>query len=207
MGIAAAVLSSDFEAETVNLDMERTHGTVSTALGSPLLGSESAPITIVEFGDYQCHQCKNWFHNTKPAITQNYIETGKASLVFVDLAFLGKDSRKAAEASYCAEEQGKYWEYHDLVYSNQEEIDDGWANSERLKDFAFMIGLDLELFENCLDSGKYKKRVQFNIDQAKKNGANATPTFIIVGPDGQTQQKIVGAQPYSVFRNVMDSMV
>jgi protein-disulfide isomerase len=186
--------------------MGKTHGTVSTAMGSPLLGSDSAPITIIEFGDYQCHQCYNWFHNTKDSVVENYIETGKANLVFVDFAFLGHDSPKAAAATYCAEEQGKYWEFHDLLYTSQEGIDSGWANSERLKAFAFSLGLDMELFDSCIDSGKFNKRVQFNINEAKKQGASATPTFIIVNSNGQ-QQKLVGAQPYAVFKDVIDSMI
>ena len=85
--------------EALNLDMGQTHGTVSTAMGSPILGSNSAPITIIEFGDYQCPQCYNWFHNTKDSIVENYIETGKANLIFLDLAFLGRDSPKAAAAT------------------------------------------------------------------------------------------------------------
>lgn len=191
--------------EALNLDMGQTHGTVSTAMGSPILGSNSAPITIIEFGDYQCPQCYNWFHNTKDSIVENYIETGKANLIFLDLAFLGRDSPKAAAATYCAEEQGKYWEYHDLLYNSQEGIDTGWANSERLKAFAFSLELDMDLFDSCVDSGKFAKRVQFNINEAKKQGATGTPTFIIVNSNGQ-QQKLVGAQPYSVFQNILDSM-
>ena len=206
IGIIGAAALMQTGSESLNLDMGRSHGTVSTAMGSPILGSESAPITIIEFGDYQCNQCYNWFHNTKPAIFENYIETGKANLVFVDLAVLGRDSLKAAAASYCAEEQGQYWEYHDLLYNAQESIDNGWANSERLKAFAFSLGLDMELFESCFDSGKFNKRVQFNINEAKKQGATGTPTFIIVNDKGQ-QQKIGGAQPYAVFKNVLDSMI
>ncbi len=203
VGIAASYSSPS--SETVNLDMGRTHGSISTAMGSPILGDPSAPITIVEFGDYQCEQCYAWFHETKPAIVRDYIDTGKANLVFVDLAFLGKDSPRAAQASYCAEDQGMYWEYHDLLYNSQESVDGGWANSERLKAFATSLGLDFELFESCLDSGKYFKRVQYNIQQAKENGVRGTPGFFIVGPDGQ--QKIGGAQPFSVFKNVLDSMI
>jgi protein-disulfide isomerase len=203
--IASSAISLN-QNEVLNLDMGRTHGTVITAMGSPILGSESAPITIIEFGDYQCHQCFNWFHNTKDAIVENYIDTGKANLVFVDLAFLGRDSPKAAAATYCAEEQGKYWEYHDLLYNTQEGIDSGWANTERLKAFAFSLELDMELFDSCLDSGKFSKRVQFNINEAKKIGASGTPTFIIVNSAGQ-QQKLVGAQPYTVFKNVLESMI
>ena len=191
--------------ETVNLDMGRTHGSISTAMGSPILGDPSAPITIVEFGDYQCEQCYAWFHNTKPAIVRDYIDTGKANLVFVDLAFLGRDSPKAAQASYCAEDQGMYWEYHDILYNFQEHVDNGWANSERLKAFADSLDLDMKLFESCLDSGKYSKRVEYNIQQAKENGVRGTPGFFIVGPDGQ--QKIGGAQPFSVFKNILDSMI
>ncbi len=191
--------------ETVNLDMGRTHGTISTAMGSPILGDPSAPITIVEFGDYQCEQCYAWFHETKPAIVRDYIDTGKANLVFVDLAFLGKDSIPASMATYCAEDQEMYWEYHDLLYNSQESVDGGWANSERLKAFAFSLDLDMELFESCLDNEKYSKRVQYNIQQARENGVRGTPGFFIVGPDGQ--QKIGGAQPFSVFKNILDSMI
>ena len=77
--------------------------------GSPILGSESAPVTIIEFGDYQCEACYYWFHNTRATLIDNYIETGKAKLIFVDLPFIGRDSKIAAQASYCAEDQGKYW--------------------------------------------------------------------------------------------------
>ncbi|MCV0410207.1 DsbA family protein [Nitrosopumilus sp.] len=204
--VGIAVSASSSPTETANLDVGRMHGTISTAMGSAILGDPSAPITIVEFGDYQCHQCYNWFHNTKPAITRDYIETGKVNLVFVDLAFLGSDSLKAAQASYCAEDQGKYWDYHDLLYNSQEsKIDGGWANSERLKAFAFSLGLDMNLFDSCLDSGKYSKRVQYNIQQAKDHGVGGTPGFFIVGPDGQ--QQISGAQPFSVFKQILDPMI
>ena len=201
-----AVSFSSTPSETVNLDMSRTHGTISTAMGSPILGDPNAPVTIVEFGDYQCHQCYNWFHNTKPSITRDYIDTGKVNLVFVDMAFLGRDSSPAAQATYCAEDQGKYWEYHDMLYNAQEDkIDGGWANGERLKAFAFSMGLDMELFESCLDSGKYSKRVQYNTQQARDHGVRGTPGFFIVGSDGQLQ--IGGAQPFSVFKQVLDQLV
>jgi len=203
IGIAASYSSSS--TETVNLDMGRTHGTISTAMGSPILGNPSASVTIVEFGDYQCEQCYKWYHETKSAIVRDYIDTGKVNLVFVDLAFLGKDSIPASMASYCAEDQEMYWEYHDLLYTYQESVDGGWANSERLKAFAYNLGLDMELFESCLDNSKYLKRVQYNIQQAKDNGVRGTPGFFIVGPDGQ--QKIGGAQPFSVFKQILDSMI
>jgi len=192
--------------ETFDVDMTRTHGSISTTLGSPILGDPLAPITIVEFGDYQCHQCYNWFHDTKPMITRDYIETGKANLVFVDFAFLGRDSPKAAQATYCADDQNMYWEYHNSLYTFQEsKIDNGWASSERLKSFAFNLNLDMTLFDECLDSEKYSKRVQYNSQQARDNGVRGTPGFFIVGPDGQEQ--LGGAQPFSVFKRILDSMI
>jgi protein-disulfide isomerase len=199
------IASSSTPSETVNLDMGRTHGSISTAMGSPIFGNPDAPITIVEFGDYQCEMCYRWFHASKPQIVENYVDTGKANLIFIDLAFLGKDSLKAAQATYCAEDQGKYWEFHNMLYDSQENVDDGWANSERLKAFAFSLGLDMDLFDSCFDSGKYSKRVQYNIDQAKKHNVHSTPTFIIVGDNQQKQ--VSGAQPYDVFVNVFDSMI
>jgi len=202
---AVTIFTSSSIPEIVDLDMSVTHGTIST-MDSPVLGNLSTPITIVEFGDYQCHQCYNWYHNTKSSITPDYIDTGKVNLVFVDLAFLGNDSPKAAQASYCAEDQGLYWDYHDLLYNSQEpEIDGGWANSEMLKAFAFSLGLDMDLFNNCLDSGKYSKRVQYNIQQAHEHGVKGTPGFFIVSPD--RQQQIDGAQPFSVFKQILDTMI
>ncbi|MBT6468337.1 MAG: DsbA family protein [Thaumarchaeota archaeon] len=204
--IVIVVSMSSSNNETFDVNMTRTHGSISTALGSPILGDPLAPITIVEFGDYQCHQCYNWFHNTKPMIMRDYIETGKANLVFVDLAFLGSDSPKAAQASYCAEDQEMYWEYHDILYTFQEsKINNGWANTERLKAFASSLELDMDLFNSCLDSEKYSKRVQYNSQQAREHGVRGTPGFFIVGPDGQ--QQLGGAQPFSVFKQIMDSMI
>ena len=204
IGIAVSVSSSD---ESFDVDMTQTHGSISTSLGSPILGNPDAPITIVEFGDYQCHQCYNWFHNTKPMIMRDYIDTGKANLIFVDFAFLGKDSPKASQATYCADDQNMYWEYHNSLYNSQEsKIDSGWANSERLKAFAFNLNLDMELFNECLDSEKYSKRVQYNSQQARDNGVRGTPGFFIVDSD-YNQTQIGGAQPFSVFQKILDSMI
>ena len=204
IGIAVSVSSSD---ESFDVDMTQTHGSISTSLGSPILGNPNAPITIVEFGDYQCHQCYNWFHNTKPMIMRDYIDTGKANLIFVDFAFLGKDSPKASQATYCADDQNMYWEYHNSLYNSQEsKIDSGWANSERLKAFAFNLNLDMELFNECLDSEKYSKRVQYNSQQARDNGVRGTPGFFLVDSDFN-QKQISGAQPFSVFKKILDSMI
>ena len=173
--------------------------------GSPILGESNAPITILEWGDYQCTYCYKFHQNTLSIIEEDFIKTGKVKLVFKDFPLNGPDSLLAAQAAYCAEDQGKYWEYHDILYNSQESVDSGWANSERLKAFAFSLDLDMTLFESCLDSEKYSKRVQYNIQQAIDNGVKGTPGFFIVGPN--EQQKIGGAQPFSVFKNILDSMI
>ena len=175
--------------------------------GSPPLGTESAPITIVEFGDYQCEACYAWFHNTRDTLIDNYIETGKAKLVFVDLPFLGRDSPKAAQASYCAEDQGQYWEYHTMLYTFQDgHPDSGWADRDRLNSFAFSLDMNMDEFNDCMDSSKYAKRVNANEKEAMKQGATRTPTFILISSDGTTK-KIEGAQPYSVFATTIEAML
>ena len=175
--------------------------------GSSALGSESATITIVEFGDYQCEACYAWFHNTRDTLIDNYIETGKAKLIFVDLPFLGRDSPKAAQASYCAEDQGQYWEYHTMLYTFQDgHPDSGWADRDRLNSFAFSLDMNIDEFNECMDSSKYKKRVKANYDEAVRNGIQSTPTFIIVSEDGKKKQ-FSGAQPYSVFAATIEPML
>ena len=150
--------------------------------------------------------CKHWFHDARSQIIKNYVDTGKVNLYFMDIPFLGRDSAKAANASYCAEEQGMYWEYHGMLYEHQEGIDNGWASPERLKTFAFSLGLNSEQFSQCVDLQKYKQRVNLNSDKAVSQGVQSTPYFIITNTDGE-QQKISGAQPYSVFRQVIESML
>jgi len=180
-------------------------GGVDLSQASPMFGSSDADVTIIEFGDYQCPNCKKWFLNTKPDILTNYIDTGKANLYFVDLAFLGDDSLPAAAATYCADEQGLYWEYHSYLYSHQRGIDSGWADHSSLKDYAKILGLDEDSFADCMDSGKYNEAVLQNLEIGIKNGIKGTPSFVVVGPNGQ--EFISGPQPYPVFQSVIDSVL
>jgi len=175
-----------------------TIGGIDLSMAAPVEGQDDAPITIIEFGDYQCPNCKKWFQQEKPSIASNHILTGIAKLYFVDSAWVGDDSIIAAEASYCADDQGKFMEYHSTLYNNQAEIQDGWANSDSLKQFATDLGLDSEMFDECLDSGKYSDRVSYNTEVATSNGVEGTPHFFIIGTDGTVKQ-IVGPQPSVVF--------
>ena len=175
-----------------------TIGGIDLSMAAPVEGQDDAPITIIEFGDYQCPNCKQWFQDQKSSITSDYILTGIAKFYFVDFAWAGDDSSTAAEASYCADDQGKYMEYHSTLYNNQAGIQDGWANSDSLKQFAIDLGLDSEMFDECLDSEKYSDRVSYNKEVATSNDVEDTPHFFIVGPDGTVKQ-ITGPQPSVIF--------
>ena len=178
-------------------------GNIDLSMASPVRGSSSAPVTIVEFGDYQCPKCDAWFKNEEPTIKANYIDTNKAKLYFVDFPFLGDDSPVAAQAAYCAGDQGKYWEYHDYLYTNQGAIQNGWASTSNLKSYAATLGLDANQFNSCLDSGKYASAVTHNKDIGSSKGVQGTPAFFIIGSTG-TMTEIMGPQPASVFATAID---
>ena len=195
------IISVDVNSEPKSLSI----GGVDLSQASPIFGSADASVTIIEFGDYQCPNCKKWFLNTKPDIVTNYIDTGKANLYFVDLAFLGDDSLTASAATYCADEQGKYWDYHSYLYSNQRGIDGGWADYSSLQDYAGVLGLDVGSFANCMDLGKYEKSIVFNLEESINSGIKATPSFIIVGSSGT--EMIKGPQPFPVFEKIIESFL
>lgn len=211
-GIIGALIIGGLSYVALNPDSTKAQNpsnslSIDTRQGSPLLGSPDAPVTIVEFGDYQCPFCRMWNVNTKPAVEKNLIETGKASLIYVDFAIIGPDSLKAHAGSYCAAEQGLYWQYHDHVYANQGHENDGWAKPDNLKLLASGIaGLDTESFSECLDSGKYEQRIRDNTKVARDSGARSTPSFIVIGPSGDSVT-ITGAQPYEVFQQTVDGMI
>lgn len=186
--------------------MTNSVGGIDISMASPAEGSLDTAVTIIEFGDYQCPKCDQWFKNEKPTVTSNFIDTNKVKLYFVDFAFLGEDSVKAAEATYCADDQERYWDYHAALYNNQGGIQSGWASPDALKQFASGIGLDREQFDSCLDSGKYSDRISYNTQIAISSGVEGTPTFFIVGPDG-TMEKIVGPQPSSIFADTISRML
>jgi protein-disulfide isomerase len=207
VAVFATSYMSDFETARNSSPNNADESKAVELKHAPILGSKTATVTIVEVGDYQCHMCKLWFEETRPLIIENYIETGKANLVFVDMPFLGSDSTPASEATYCAADQGKYWEYHSLLFTYQEEIDDGWASATRLQAFAFNLGLDVEQFDKCMRTDDHRSLVNSNMQASKKQfGANSTPTFVIINTSGESQ-KIVGAHPYSTFEKVIDSLL
>ncbi len=175
-----------------------------TANASPYLGDENAPITLIEFGDYQCHFCNKFFHETESGIVKNYVETGKVKIIFKDFTIIGPDSIGAANAAHCAGDQGKFWEYHDELYNNYTGENNGWAASENLVKFAKNLDLNEEEFTQCMSSGKYLKLVESSSTDARNLGITGTPAFFVVGPDNQIT-RISGAQPYEVFNNIFQA--
>ena len=115
--------------------------------GSPYQGTKSAPVTVIDFSDLQCHLCARYVKNTEPKINETYIQTGKVALVFKHLPNRGFDSLPAALAAQCTQDQGKFWQFHNLLYEKQGPIDSGWANKDNLKKLASQIsGLDMHKF-------------------------------------------------------------
>jgi protein-disulfide isomerase len=171
--------------------------------GSPILGNSNATITIVEWGDYQCTYCHAFYETSEDSLIKEYVDTGKVNFVFRDFPLNGQDSVLAAEASYCANDQGKYWKYHDELYKNWAGERTGWVNRNSLDQFANTVGMDTIQFDKCLDDKKYEQKVLDNQKFGEKIGINATPSFLIF--DSKNGTKIEGAQPFSVFKQVLDS--
>lgn len=176
-------------------------GTTGTATSTPtinsddvVLGNPNAPVTLIEYGDYQCPYCGQYFTNTEPLIRQNYVDTGKVKEVFRNFAFLGPESDTAAAAALCAQDQNKFWQYHDALYTAK--VKDGHENDGQFTTALFMqlasqVGLNTSTFGQCINSGKYAQQVQTETQQASSlYGVDSTPTFFINGTE------IVGAMPY-----------
>jgi len=160
----------------------------------PAKGNDNAPVTIVEFSDFQCPFCAKFYTQTLPQIEEEYIKTGKARLVYRDFPLDShKNSQKAAEASECADDQGKFWEMHNIMFDNQDSI-----GVSSLKKYAENIGLDTAKFNECLDSGKYQAEVQKDLADGQKYGVTGTPAFFING------RLVSGAQPFDVFKGIID---
>jgi protein-disulfide isomerase len=170
--------------------------------GSPFMGNTNAPITILEWGDYQCTFCYKFHQNTLGIINEDFIKTGKVKIIFKDFPLNGLDSKLAAEASYCAQDQEKYWKYHDELYKNWGGERTGWITRESLTKFAETVEIDVEKFNKCLDDHKYKNKVDLLYEFGKEIGIDATPSFLVF--NDQKMIKIRGNQPLEVFLKTFD---
>ena len=174
--------------------------------GSPILGDPDAPITLVEFGDYQCHYCNVFFQSIEKDIVKNYVDTGKVKIIFKDYNIIGEDSVKASQGAHCANDQGLFWEYHDILYSNWTGENNGWASSENLAIFAQQIGLNMNKWSECMNKGSHSQIILKSNDDARTLQLTGTPAFFIINSEGEVS-KLFGAQPFEVFKRIFDEQL
>ncbi len=168
----------------------------------PVKGDKNAKVTLVEFSDFQCPFCERFYSEAYKSIVKDYVDTGKVKIVFRDypLSF-HPNAQISAEAAECADEQGKFWEFHDLLFTKQND----WANltndqaKGKFGEYAGTVGLNVSNFNSCVNSGKYTEEVKKDEADGNKYGVTGTPTIFING------MKLVGAQPYSEFKQVIDN--
>ena len=165
-----------------------------------VLGNIKAPVTIIEYGDYQCPFCVRFFQTTAQSIRENYVKSDKVKMVFRNFQFLGAESELAAQAAECAKDQENFWAYHDAIYL--EELKDGQENNGNLNKSLFVrlakdIGLDVDKFTSCYDAGKYANLVKEDTANAASLGINSTPTTFVNG------QIVKGALPYQQFEQII----
>lgn len=162
----------------------------------PSLGDINAPVVMVEYSDFACPFCARFWQETLPSIKRDYIDTGKVRFVYKDLIVVGGD--RAAEAAHCADEQGKFWEYHDLLLERQAQDRPRWSDSQVHRGYGQELGLDVEALVKCFDERRYQEKVIASTQEAQANGGTGTPYFLI------NNQSVSGAQPYSVFQENID---
>ena len=172
--------------------------------GSTMLGNPNAKITIVEFGDYQCTFCYKFHDETMKKINQEYIKTANVNFIYKDFPLNGEQSILASEASYCAQKQNKFWEYHDTLYNNWGGENTGWITENVLQGFARDVGLNLDEFSQCLENSEYRQKVLDNEQFAREIGINATPSFLIF--NDSELYRIIGAQPFDKFEQAFEEL-
>ncbi len=176
----------------------------------PIKGNPDASITIIEFSDFQCPFCAKFHETTLPQLEQNYISTGKVNFVYRDFPIqnIHPNAIPAALASECADDQGKFWEMHDMIFINQ----GVWQGLEILqsvslfKQYATDLVLDSDEFDLCIDSGKHLEEILNDLDDGRQYGVTGTPGFF-VGNEKIGFTKLIGAQPFSSFQRVIEQQL
>lgn len=167
---------------------------------SHVRGLDTAPITIEEWADFQCPACGQFARTTEPQLLSTYVAKGQIRLVFRHMAFLGEESQWAAEASECADEQGKFWEFHDRLYASQAGENRGAFSKENLKRMGDALGLGAA-FATCVDSGRYAQQVRDEVGAGQAKGVKATPTLFV------GDRKIEGAATYDQLKTILDPLL
>lgn len=187
---------------------------VASVDDDPVLGDKNAPVTIVEFSDYECPFCKRHFDDTLPQLIENYVDTGKVKIVYRDLPLSFHDpmATKEAVAANCAREQGgdsKYFEYHDEIFTRTISNGNGLSEAD-LTTIATDVGLNLSSFDTCLTDPAQEEEVKKDLADAGKAGATGTPSFVVGKSTSNGEingDLVVGAQPYAAFQAVIDPLL
>jgi len=190
--VVALLLSTSAPAQPIKRDEIFAY----LAKNGPKRGTDKAPVTLIEFSDFQCSFCRKFWQTTLPLLDKKYISTGKVKFIYRHFAVLGKPSELAAQAVECAGEQAKFWEYHDKLFASAGSplaFTDG-----KLKGYAKELGFKSQAFNQCLDSGKQLKKVEGETAIGALLGARGTPAFFLNG------QMLVGAQPFEVFESLIE---
>jgi protein-disulfide isomerase len=170
-----------------------------TGAGDPYLGSPRAPVTMDEYGDFQCPFCGDFARTTEQLIISTYVARGKVRVVWHTMAFIGQESVWAGEAARCAQDQGKFWDFYMVLYTHQGAENSGAFAPKRLADLARLAHLDTAAFTVCFQSHRYLQAIRSGNQQAAKQGIQTTPTFFIDG------RKVVGALPFSQMAPLIDA--
>jgi protein-disulfide isomerase len=158
----------------------------------PVRGNPDAKFTIIEFSDFQCPFCAKFHSETLPLLMENYIDNGKVNLVFRDFPIesIHPNAVPASHAAECADDQGKFWEMHDMIFENQ---------------YAIEIGIDEDEFDSCMSSAKHIDEIRKDLQDGQDYGVTGTPGFF-VGNKEVGFTKIIGAQPFSSFQRVIEGL-
>jgi protein-disulfide isomerase len=174
---------------------------------NPTRGEATAKLTLIEFSDFQCPFCGRHVRDTAPQLDKEYVSTGKLRHVFMDLPLesIHSVAFKAAEGAKCAGEQGKYWEMHDRLFGNQNKL-------QQLTPHAEAIGLDVQKFDICMNSGRQAAAIRQDMAEAQKAGVTGTPTFFLAYTDPtsskiKTVRRLTGAQPFAAFKAEIDKLL
>ncbi len=172
------------------------------------LGKPNAPLTVMEFSDFQCPHCQNWFRETEAQFIEEFVVPGKVRFVYRTMGdFLGPESLAAGMALYCAEEQGAFWPYHNILFLNPPVRPNSGAYSvERLVSMAEALGLDTQAFAACLEEGRYRDRAMQDKEEGIRLGVRGTPAFVFQTADGQTFL-LEGAHPIASFRQAVSQLL
>jgi len=202
--VAAALIYPNLKpvGEVTSVDSAKRPMVNDNAMGDP-----NAPIKIQEFSDFQCPYCARFHEETEQQIADTYVADGTVYFVYRSFGnFIGAESKAAAEAAYCAGDQGKFWEYHDILFSNQTGENVGAFADRRLQAFAEALSLDMDAFNSCLSSNKYADRVNQDMVDGTAAGVTGTPAFLITYTvNGEEKQRfIAGAYPFSEFQTQIE---